>query len=77
MVLKHFTDHPASVDETYGENFRFANGTGLKIIVGGLACMCHGLMPFAFVSTGSRHDPGPSQEGHRRGARVHCGPDRA
>lgn len=54
MILKHFTEHPASVDETYGEHFRFATGTGLKMVLGGLACMCHGLLPFAFVTTGSR-----------------------
>jgi hypothetical protein len=54
MILKHFTEHPASVDETYGEHLRFATGTGLKMVLGGLACMCHGLLPFAFVTTGSR-----------------------
>lgn len=54
MILKHFTEHPASVDETYGEHFRFATGTGLKMVLGGLACMCHGLLPFAFATTGSR-----------------------
>jgi hypothetical protein len=54
MILKHFTEHPASVDESYTEHFRFATGTGLKMVLGGLACMCHGLLPFAFVTTGSR-----------------------
>ncbi len=53
-VTEHFTGHPASVGETYGQHFRFAAGTGLEMALGGLACMCHGLLPFTFTNTGSR-----------------------
>lgn len=49
-----FTDHPASVDESYVEHFGVATGFGFKMIVGGLACMVHGVLPFLFVRTGSR-----------------------
>jgi len=53
-MLKLFTEHPASVGETYGEHWRFATGTGLTLIGAGLACVVHGLLPFLFVTTGSR-----------------------
>ncbi len=53
-MLKLFTDHPASVGETYGEHWRFATGTGLTLIGAGLACMVHGALPFLFTTTGSR-----------------------
>ena len=54
MISKLFTDHPSSVDETYGEHFVMASGFGLRMIGAGLACLLHGLLPFLFVKTGSR-----------------------
>ncbi len=48
-----FTDHPASVGETYGEHLAMATGFGLRMILGGFACLIHGLLPFLFVRTGS------------------------
>jgi Family of unknown function (DUF6356) len=53
-MLKLFTEHPASVGETYGEHWRFASRTGLTLIGAGLACLVHGLLPCFFVTTGSR-----------------------
>ena len=53
-VTKLFTDHPASVDETYGEHFAFASRTGLTLIGAGLAALVHGLLPFLFERTASR-----------------------
>ena len=53
-LTKLFTDHPASVDETYGEHLVMATGFGLRMILGGFACLIHGLLPFLFVKTGSR-----------------------
>jgi Family of unknown function (DUF6356) len=50
---KLLTDHPHSVDETYAEHFMVATGFGLRMILGGLACLIHGLLPFLFVRTGS------------------------
>jgi Family of unknown function (DUF6356) len=52
--MKLFTDHPASVNETYTEHAGFAFGFGFWMIVGGLACCLHGLFPFLFERTGSR-----------------------
>lgn len=53
-LTKLFTDHPASVDETYGEHLVMASGFGVRMILGGCACLIHGLLPFLFVKTGSR-----------------------
>jgi hypothetical protein len=49
-----FTTHPASVSETYGEHLRFASTTGFWMVIGGVACILHGLLPFTFTTTGSR-----------------------
>jgi hypothetical protein len=48
-----FTEHPAAVGESYGEHFATASGFGVRMILGGLACLVHGLLPFLFVRTGS------------------------
>ncbi len=49
-----FTKHPQSVGESYGEHFAVASSFGSAMILGGLACMAHALLPFLFTSTGSR-----------------------
>jgi hypothetical protein len=48
-----FTEHPESVDETYGEHMVRASGFGWRMVVAGLACMVHSLLPFLFVHAGS------------------------
>lgn len=48
-----FSEHPASVGETYGEHLAMASGFGIRMILGGCACLIHGLLPFLFVRTGS------------------------
>lgn len=54
MSLKTlFTEHPASVDETYAEHLAMASGFGVRMILGGFACLLHGIFPFLFVKTGS------------------------
>lgn len=53
-LLKPFTEHPADVGETYGEHFVHASGFGIRMILGGIACMLHGIFPFLFVKTGSK-----------------------
>ena len=47
-----FTDHPASVGETYGQHLHSASSFGARMILAGFACMLHGLLPFLFVRTG-------------------------
>ncbi|AWN46329.1 hypothetical protein DK419_08395 [Methylobacterium terrae] len=54
MSKLSFSEHPASVGETYVEHMGVATGFGLRMIAGGLACLVHGILPFAFTSTGSR-----------------------
>ncbi len=49
-----FTEHPHQVGETYGEHLSTATGFGMAMIVGGLACLVHGALPFLCTSTGSR-----------------------
>jgi len=48
-----FTEHPASVDETYLEHFGGALYFGTKMIVAGVACVVHGVLPALFVTRGS------------------------
>jgi hypothetical protein len=52
-INRLFNEHPASVGETYGEHFLHASSFGLHMILAGLACLVHGLLPFLFVRTGS------------------------
>jgi hypothetical protein len=54
MLRSLFTEHPASVHETYGEHMVVAGGFGVRMIVGGLACLVHALLPFLFERTASR-----------------------
>jgi len=49
-----FNDHPAAVGETYFEHLRQATSFGIRMILGGVACILHGLLPFLFVKTGSQ-----------------------
>ena len=49
-----FTEHPESVGETYGEHLLRAWCFGGRMVVAGIACMMHALLPFVFVRTGSQ-----------------------
>ena len=51
--MRLFTEHPASVGESYGEHLAVATRFGLAMIGGGLACLIHGLCPTLFARTGS------------------------
>jgi hypothetical protein len=53
MLNRLFRDHPTEVGETYGEHFAAAGGFGVKMAIGGVACMIHALVPGLFVTTGS------------------------
>ena len=52
-LARLFAEHPATVGETYTEHMRMATGFGLAMIGGGLACLVHAVLPFAFVTRGS------------------------
>ncbi len=53
MIKSLFTDHPASVGETYTEHMAMAAGFSIRMLAAGLACMVHAVLPFLFVKTGS------------------------
>ena len=53
MQKLSFTEHPATVGESYVEHLRSASGFAFGMICGGLACLVHGVLPFLFTSTGS------------------------
>lgn len=49
-----FTNHPASVGETYLQHFRSASTFSGLMLVGGVACGIHAVIPEFFKSTASR-----------------------
>lgn len=53
-LIRAFTEHPASVGETYTEHLARAACFGGRMVGAGLACMVHALLPFLFVRTGSQ-----------------------
>jgi hypothetical protein len=53
-LRRYFTEHPASVGETYREHMSRAAWFGTRMMLGGMACMVHAVLPFLFVRTGSR-----------------------
>ena len=54
MSLKNrFTEHPATVGESYGEHFVSAMGFSLSMLRAAFCCAVHAILPFAFEKTGS------------------------
>jgi hypothetical protein len=53
-IARLFTAHPEEVGETYGGHLVTATGFGLRMVLAGVACLVHAVLPFAFVTTGSR-----------------------
>jgi hypothetical protein len=53
-MLRAFNDHPQSVGETYLSHLGSATRFSGMMLVGALACLIHGLLPFLFQTTGSR-----------------------
>lgn len=53
MPTPSFTDHPASVGETYTEHLHTAAWFGWRMLLGSLACFVHAVLPFLFTRTGS------------------------
>ncbi len=48
-----FTEHPASVGETYFQHLCAATGFSIRMLAGAIACFIHALLPFTFQHTGS------------------------
>ena len=53
MLRRLFTEHPATVDETYGEHLVAAWSFSWRLVAAGLACLVHAILPCLFVTTGS------------------------
>jgi hypothetical protein len=53
-LIRAFTDHPASVGESYTVHLLRAVYFGTRMLFAGMACIVHGVLPFLFVRTGSR-----------------------
>lgn len=54
MITRMLFDHPASVDESYGEHARFAFGFSLKLFAAASAALVHAVIPGLFEKTASR-----------------------
>jgi uncharacterized protein DUF6356 len=53
LMLRRFTDHPSAVNETYFQHMGMAFGFGGRMLLGGLACLVHGLFPWLCTTRGS------------------------
>jgi len=54
MLNRLFRDHPRAVGESYGEHLFAASGFGISMMLAGLACVIHAIIPALFVTTASR-----------------------
>lgn len=53
-LYRLFLSHPQTVDESYGEHFRFALGFAARLFGAGCAALIHAIIPCLFESTASR-----------------------
>lgn len=53
-LAKLFTEHPASVDETYFGHMAFASWFASRLFMAGGAALVHAVLPFMFETTASR-----------------------
>ena len=51
--MNRLGEHLREVGETYPQHLKKAASFGAAMLVGGIACVVHGLFPFLFVKTGS------------------------
>ena len=68
MITRMFFDHPASVDESYGEHARFAFGFSLKLFAAAGAALVHAVIPCLFEKTASRMVADLYERTHNRGS---------
>jgi hypothetical protein len=53
MLKSLFSDHPASVGESYWQHLAVALSFSLRLFLGAFVCLVHAFLPFLFVKTGS------------------------
>ena len=54
MPRLSFTEHPASVGESYWQHLGVALSFSLSLFAAAFACLVHAFLPFAFERTGSQ-----------------------
>jgi hypothetical protein len=52
-LRRHFTDHPASVGESYGEHFRVAVRFARELTAAAAACAVHAVVPSLCTTSAS------------------------
>lgn len=67
MIVKLFTAHPASVDESYLEHAAFAGRFSLALFGAAFAALIHAVLPFTFERTASRTVARLYAKTHNRG----------
>lgn len=70
MVRNLFTEHPRSLGMSWAEHGSGAARIGIKMILGGMACLIHALVPALFVRTTSRLVDQLHETTHGRNARF-------
>lgn len=69
-ILRAFSEHPASIGETYFGHLLQASLFGFRMLLAGIACILHGLLPFLFETTGSDAMKALNEEMTARRARA-------
>jgi Family of unknown function (DUF6356) len=57
MARVSFTEHPATVGESYGRHLIYAFGFGGRMIVGSLALLVHAVLPFCSLTPDQQLSP--------------------
>lgn len=52
-ITRLFTEHPASVDETYLQHMAFAGKFSITLFAAAFAALIHAILPFFFDKTAS------------------------
>jgi len=52
-ITRLFTAHPDSVQESYGQHFRFAMRFAFSLALAACAALIHAVLPFLFEKTAS------------------------
>jgi len=68
MIKRVFLDHPASVDETFGEHFLFALKFSGALFLAAFAALLHAFVPAACEKTASKKVAALYARTHNRGA---------
>ena len=66
-LQKLFFDHPASIEESYGEHARFAFGFAFKLFLAAFAALIHAMIPALFEKTASTIVRSLYERTHNRG----------